>query len=344
MSAELLIHWNHLLECLPENRQDVYFREEYLRLYETEKEKAVCFVYRESEKIFLLPFLKRNFSFQGKELHDFETAYGYGGPATNTGNENFLHSAWSSLSEYCRDHGYIAGFVRFHPLFQNHVGMEQIGTVINDRQTICMDLSGDTEDIWKREVHSKNRNMIRKAEKSGLRFLVDKEYSHLDKFKILYHETMNKLSADEFYFFSDSYYEQLRKTLLNSFLGLVYHGESIIAAAIFFYHGKHGHYHLAGSDKSALAFSPNNLLLWSAACKLKELGVERFHLGGGTSTCDSDSLLLFKKRFSPNRCDFRIGKIVFQRELYEKVCKDWLLKTPHEKVEKLQNILLKYKY
>ncbi len=344
MKVELLTEWNYLLDKLPAQHQDVYFREEYVKLYESKQEQAVCFCYQERDRLFLLPFLKRSFLFHDQELYDFETAYGYGGPAVSSNDRDFLSRAWKSLEEYGRVNHFVAGFLRFHPLLGNDTGMEEIGTVIRDRQTVCVNLQGSKEEMWLREIHSKNRNMIRKAEKNGLTFYVDKEFNHLPEFLNLYHETMAKLDAEDFYYFPDSYYSKLRHTIPNSFLGVVLLGNVPIAAAVFFYQGQYGHYHLAGSSKAALSLSPNNFLLWSAACELKNHGVNLFHLGGGSSNSEDDSLLLFKKRFSPNRCSFRIGKVIFQRELYEQVCADWLLKATDDKAIKLQNILLKYKY
>ena len=61
MQVELLSHWNEVLASLPQVEQDVYFREEYVRLYETETERAYCVVCREDEKLLLFPLLRRTF-------------------------------------------------------------------------------------------------------------------------------------------------------------------------------------------------------------------------------------------------------------------------------------------
>ena len=71
-------HWNQYLKPIPAKLQDLYFREEYVRLYETENEKACCFVFQKDKSILLFPFLRREFEYKGKTYYDFETAYGYG--------------------------------------------------------------------------------------------------------------------------------------------------------------------------------------------------------------------------------------------------------------------------
>lgn len=344
MQVELLSHWNEILASLPQVEQDVYFRAEYVRLYETETERAYCVVCREDEKLLLFPLLRRTFSFEGKIYHDFETAYGYGGPVSNCHDIVFLKRALMALKTFCQEGGFVAGFVRFHPLFQNQVGFETIGRVIEDRKTVAIDLDQTMDDVWKNEIHSKNRNVIRKAEKAGCSFIVDDNYEHLKEFINLYDSTMDKLSADGFYYFDDAYYDNLKRGITDSFLGCVQNSEGqIISAAIFMYSGPYGHYHLSGSDKSQLAISPNNFMLWNAAIELQKRGVKRFHLGGGINGDEENSLYQFKRRFSKDTCQFCIGKLVFNQELYEAICSDWEAKNP-EKADHYKHHLLKYKY
>ena len=154
---------------------------------------------------------------------------------------------------------------------------------------------------------------------------------------------MDKLEADGFYYFEPKYYEQLQKTIENRFLGIVKHEDSIVAGAIFFYQKPYGHYHLAGSDKSALKLSPNNFLLWSAAKELTNRGVSYFHLGGGTNGSEENSLYQYKRKFSKSEYQFSLGKIIFNQQLYDDICADWTKKNP-DKAPKMKNILLKYKY
>jgi len=344
MQVELLSHWNEILASLPQVEQDVYFREEYIRLYETETEKAYCVVCREEEKILLFPLLRRAFSFKGEIYYDFETAYGYGGPVSNCHDTVFIESALEALKTFCQESGFVAGFVRFHPLFQNQKSFDTVGRVIEDRKTVAINLDQTMDEVWKNEIHSKNRNVIRKAEKAGCTFLVDDKYEHLKEFINLYDSTMDKLSADGFYYFDDAYYDNLKKGITDSFLGCVQNSEGqIISAAIFMYSGPYGHYHLSGSDKSQLAISPNNFMLWNAAIELQKRGVLRFHLGGGTNGDEENSLYQFKRRFSKDTCQFCIGKLIFNQELYKSICADWESKNP-DKVEHYKHHLLKYKY
>lgn len=335
--------WNQYLDLIPAEHQDLYFREEYVRLYETDKEKACCFVYQDGGSILLFPFLRREFQFKGNTYYDFETAYGYGGPISNDHSDTFITAALEAMSEKALSENFVCGFVRFHPILENWDYFEKVGRLIMDRKTIAIDLSDGIEATWMNEIHTKNRNVIKKGEKNGLEFIVDEDFAYLTEFEDLYNSTMDKLEADGFYYFDPSYYDQLKNTIQNRFLGIVKHEEKVVAGAIFFYQLPYGHYHLAGSDKSALKLSPNNYLLWEAAKELTRRGVKHFHLGGGTDGSEENSLYQYKRKFSKHEYQFALGKMIFNPSLYDIICAEWAAANP-EKADKMKNILLKYKY
>lgn len=336
-------HWNRYFSYFSNEQYDVYFKEEYVYLYETPTEKPYCAVIYENDSYMLFPFLKREFTYNEKTFFDFETAYGYGGPICNVNNESFWVAALRSLSQEFSNHGCVAGFVRFHPLLDNYRKFDSIGKVIFDRKTIAMDLSLDENDIWMNEIHTKNRNVIKKGDRNGLKFVVDDAFAYLPQFARLYNSTMDKLSADGFYYFNDAYYRSLKERIDNRFLGVVKLEEEVLSAAIFFCHPPYGHYHLSGSDKAYLGLSPNNYMLYNAALELKRRGVRRFHLGGGTTSGEDDSLFCFKSRFSRNTCQFAIGKLLFNETVYQALCADWEVRNPDKK-EHYKYFLLKYKY
>lgn len=343
METKIVDKWDAYLEYFSDEQKDVYYQESYVKLYESENEKAVCYVCKEGKNVLLFPFLSRTFSHEGEAYKDFETAYGYGGPIYNTNDKGFISDALHEFVAYCKRNAYVAGFVRFHPLLQNILCFEQIGRLLEERKTIAINMDQSIEEVWQNEIHSKNRNMIKKAEKEGLTFLADYEYHNITEFIRLYNSTMDKLEADSFYYFDENYYHALIHQIPNSFLGCVYNGEQLLSAAIFFYYGSFGHYHLSGSDKSQLKLSPNNYMIWEAAKELKTHGVKRFHLGGGTSSDENNSLFQFKKKFSKTTNQFYIGKLIFSEEHYSEICRNWEIQNP-EKVSTYCHHLLKYKY
>jgi len=343
MSYKLLENWNHFLDLFCSDRKDVYFSEEYLKLYETRNIDAVCYLYKENTSFFLIPFLKRRFEYKNKIYYDFESAYGYGGPICNTDDEQFKTRGLKAFYSYCYENNYVAGLIRFHPLLNNHREFSAIGETIFDRHTIAIDLTYSEDDIWLKEIHTKNRNTIKKGINSGLEFIIDNEFHHLDDFISLYNNTMMKLDADSFYYFSPEYYISLKNNIHNSFLGLVKFEDRIISGAIFLYSKEFGHYHLAGSDQHYLRLNPNNFLIYNVYKYLKSLGITKFHLGGGTNSDELNSLYQFKRKFSQNTYDFYIGKLIFNPSIYSQLCTEWSISNS-EKEKTYRNYLLKYKY
>jgi len=343
MKSSVVKNWDSFLLSFPNEFYDIYFEEKYVKLYETENNEALCFICEENNKKLLFPFLKRNFLYDGQIYSDFETAYGYGGPIYNVFDNEFILRSLISFRSYCIDNNYIAGFVRFHPLLNNYTGFNSIGKSFLDRHTIAVDLSLSEDDIWMKEIHTQNRSTIKKGIKSGLKFIIDKEYKYLNDFIKLYNSTMGKVDADTFFYFPDNYYSSFKTDIKNSFLGLVSLNDEILSAAIFFYSKEYGHYHLSGSDSNYLKVSPNNFMIYEASKVMKSLGVKKFHLGGGLNSDPHNSLYQFKSKFSRSRYDFYIGKSIFNQKIHKILCNEWDVKNP-EKQELFKHHLLKYKY
>ncbi len=343
MSQELLEDWSRELEHFPSDKKDIYFAPQYARLYEWDNEKAVCFKFEQDQNLFLFPILRREFIFDQTTYFDFETPYGYGGPISNTDDSQFLSLALKLFFDYCQSHNYVCGFTRFHPILQNSVKFDELGKVLLDRQTVAIDLRPSEDEIWMQSLATKNRSTIKKACTSGLRFEADYNFDYLQNFISLYNNTMAKLGADDFFVFDDAYYKNWVQNITNSFLGVVKFDDRVISAALFFYSEKFGHYHLAGSDPEYLKYNPNNFLIWEASKELKKKGVQYLHIGGGSDGNPENSLLSFKGRFSPLRFEFKIGKLIFNQDIYDKICLKWENKNP-EKAIQLKNLLLKYKY
>lgn len=343
MKSSLVKQWNSYLDSFPNQRKDVYFEEEYIKLYVTKNEDAVCFVCEEDDKIFLFPFLRRKFEYEGIVYYDFETAYGYGGPIYNIIDAEFICRSLNVFKNYCISNNFVAGFIRFHPLLNNYRGFPSIGKLLFDRHTIAIDLTLSEKDIWLKEIHKQNRNTIKKGIKLGLEFIVDRKFDCLADFVRIYNNTMTKVDSDLFFYFQENYYNSFKTEIKNSFLGLVSLKGVIVSAAIFFYSKDYGHYHLSGSDPDYLYTSPNNYMLYEALKVMKSLGLKKFHLGGGLNSDEQNSLYKFKSKFSKSKYDFSIGKSVFNQKIYDGLCDKWIENNPEKEVL-LNHHLLKYKY
>jgi serine/alanine adding enzyme len=344
MKYKTVTHWNEYFPRIAEEQRDLYFTEEYVKLYEDDRRIAECFIYEEDDKLFLWPYLKSRIPGLTDEYYDFETAYGLGGPLVNHAERGFLENAFKRFCTVAREGNIIAGFIRFHPLLQNHLYVSEPCKVFMDRKTVSLNLSLTQEEIWRNQIHAKHRNVIRKAQSYGLRFEFDRAFTCLDAFQELYNHTMDSVQAEAFYYFTPSYYERMRSTLRgNCGIGTVWLGKEIIAAAIFLYYGIFAHYHLSGSLQKYQHYYPNNYLIYEAALSFKEQGSKIFYLGGGSNNREDNSLYRFKQRFSLENCNFYIGSLILNQDVYDRVCAIWEESHP-QKREQYQRLVLKYRF
>lgn len=316
--------WNTLLERIPARYRDVYFAPVYYSLYENYGDgKARCFVYEKGGEIALYPFLINPITPLGykldKEYYDIQGAYGYNGLIASTDSKEFIADFWKEFDAFCLENDIVAEFMRFHPLLNNHLLVSPEMKIYFSRSTVGLDLTDD--DIWMHQISSKNRNMIRKAEKEGVEIVESDDY---ETFRRLYDNTMTDLNAEDFYFFPKSYYDEYKQTFNeNSMLCLAMYNGKTIAGSMFMFSDEYAHYHLSARDREYSRYAANNMILWYAIQKAKERGCKWFHFGGGTTGEDNDTLLKFKKEFSKTLCEFWIGKRIHNIKVYNHIVEQW---------------------
>jgi hypothetical protein len=329
--------WNEYLNYFEQDKKDIYFTLEYHKMHEINGDgKAQCFVYKEGAYIALYPYMLNEINGYevNEKYYDIESVYGYSGPIANNNSEAFLKKFESAFLDYCCENNIVAEFIRFHPIITNSNIFSENIEIIYNRKTVYLDVENDIEYIWKHNISSKNRNMIRKAEKSGLRVIINNDYSD---FRNIYKLTMDKVSADSYYYFKEEYFDYIKKYKNFNLMNVLYNDMNI-ASAIFMSYGDYFHYHLAGSIKENLNLAPNNLLLWEAI-KLAHNNKARFmHFGGGLTNDDNDNLFKFKNSFSDSCADYYIGKRIHNKDVYDSLISQW-----EQKNNKKAKILLQYK-
>lgn len=245
---------------------------------------------------------------------DFSSPYGYGGWIVE-GEESAC--LFEEYERWCQEHNIVSEFVRFHPVLENHIYLTERYEVTGLGKTITMNLeSPDT--IWN-NITSKNRNMIRKAQKNGIRVYQARNAEIYETFREIYDATMDKDNADKYYYFSEDFYKSVLENL--PYNALVFYAEyekQVIAASIMLAVNGKMNYHLSGSVREFSNLAPTNLLLYEAAMWGCNNGYKTLYLGGGVGSGE-DTLFKFKKSFyrreDLNR--FYIGKKIFNQEKYD---------------------------
>ena len=303
---------------------DVYWLSGYVKAFQINGDgEPLLFYYESPDTRGINVVMKRDIAKESRfkesvpenTLFDFATPYGYGGwiiEGTNT------TSLFSEYENWCRKNNIVCEFVRFHPVIKNHIYAQNKYEVAALGQTVAMDLASP-EIIWN-NISSKNRNVIRKAEKSGVRIFNGRNPALFDEFKKIYDNTMYRDNAEEYYFFGDEFYESICFDLAEN--TQVFYAEKdgrIIATSIMIAANGRMNYHLSGSLAEFRSFAPSNLLVYKAALWGSAHGQKTLHLGGGVGSGE-DNLFKFKRAFyRGNLQTFHIGKKVFLDDIYSEL-------------------------
>ncbi|MCC6159953.1 MAG: GNAT family N-acetyltransferase [Deltaproteobacteria bacterium] len=296
---------------------DVYYERAYVKTLEDRGEGSPFLLHVAQDGVDIVTaYLCRELPLGADDGCDLMTPYGYGGPVVSEGTHRRRISF--EPGDAMREFGAVSEFVRFHPVLEtwkNAPGRMDVAAI---SETVLWDLSPSDLRVGMSETCRKNLGW---AEKKG----VTTDFAATDgagEFAGLYRETMQRRAAADYYLFADAYFDQLA----NGFRGRSWFAfarvDGRIAAAALILKDLAGetiHYHLGASDHALRSFCATHKLLFDIATRARDIGVRRFHLGGGTAP--GDSLFAFKAGFTPGRRPFHVGKRVHRADAYDALVK-----------------------
>ncbi|HVB38584.1 MAG TPA: GNAT family N-acetyltransferase [Vicinamibacterales bacterium] len=259
---------------------------------------------------------------EGSSATDVGSVYGYPGPIAwgCAPGDEFVRRAWAALVGVWRDQGAVSAFTRFHPLLDNAALLAGVegswagsrrasGSVVAVGPTVSVDCTLD-DDAARGQYARALRQHIAAGRRAGLVTGADDDWSDLEAFCRLYHETMARNRASASYFFDLSYFRRLTIALSGHLHLLVTKlGDDIAAAGLFTEFDGIVQAHLVGTNGDLRSLSPFKVLLDDARAWARARGDVILHLGGGRGGRD-DSLFRFKGEFSPRRHVFHVGRWV----------------------------------
>ncbi len=267
------------------------------------------------------PFVKRKMHYKEHCFFDIVTPYEYGGLLVNPSNEELVEIFDAKFVNYCLSENIVCEFRRINPFLKDQCGFisDLIRRKANDN--IYVDLNKTEEDIFS-SYHKNNRRDIRIALKNEVKVICHApSESSIAIFMNIYRSTMDAKNADQYYYFSEEYFEGLKKMSsdhLKVFVAYSADG-SPISSALVLTKGIHSHYHLSGTDRAFSKLCGNNLLLHTVILMMKELGCQFFHLGGAAGS--QKGLYQFKKRFSEKTIEYFTAHRIFNNYFYHKINK-----------------------
>lgn len=304
---------------------DVYWLSGYVKAFQIHGDgKPLLFYYEDLNTRGINVVMKRDIAkeahFVGRlpenQYYDFASPYGYGGWLIE-GEQ--CKKLFLKYNDWCMNNKIISEFVRFHPVLENQVYSEENYEVIALGNTVTLDISSP-EIVWE-NITSKNRNMIRKAQKNGIEIYNGRYPELFETFRKIYNKTMDKDNAKDYYYFEQEFYNSILKDLpQHAQIFFAEYENRVIASSIILAANGRLNYHLSGSVKEFSNLAPTNLILYKVALWGASNGYKTFYLGGGVGS-DEDSLYKFKKAFyrKDNVKRFYIGKKVFLQEEYNKL-------------------------
>jgi len=343
--------WNNLLSRLPDHLKDVAYTPQYYRLFEELGAGiANCFVYQDNENLAIYPFLINSVNKLGyilpDEYYDIQGAYGYNGPLLTTYESWFLEKFSIAFCKFCKLNNIIAEFTRFNPLLNNHIGLHHL-VPFNSNDVINVDLSISKEQIWSNSYRKSVRQIINKCNNAELKekiiLIGEASDKDIEDFISIYYSTLERNSANDFYYFNTEYIYNIRKKLPNNILfALVYYNSKPIAASINPFMGTNSYGFLGGSLKEYSKINPFTYMLHKVIMKLKDFGLKNYLLGGGHER--GDGIFNYKLSLARNGIiNFYIGKKIHNMTIYNEVVAQWQKKSL-DKVETYKNQILKYRY
>lgn len=300
---------------------DIYFSLGYhlaSGTIEPDFHEAVLVEWSDDQGVVRMPLLLRKIP--GTEFLDATSAYDYGGPWIEGTPD--LAAFFAYLNDWAHEYRVVCTFLRFHPLLKNAEAVSPFIPVRKVGVTFGWDLAQD-RDLVAGMSHG-HRSRYRKALRDGMKMRITAAPKDISSFRDIYEQTMDRLSAREFYYFPESYWTSLQENLGEDLvLAEVIYQDHVAAAALFLIGENYLHYHLSGTSdlgrtKGASVFSNTSI-----ARHAREKGFEVMHMGGGPGG-ETSTLVGWKHDFdtAAELHDFHVGEILHDADAFETLSAD----------------------
>lgn len=304
---------------------DIYYQPDYCRVFEKEGEgTAHLCLYKKDHDWLIYPFFLREINslpyFKGKlsrTYYDIISPYGYSGPVvicSKKDDHSIIGSFREYFDQYCQEKNIVTEFIRFHPLldsfldaWKNHLEVEKAKSVV------IVDLERTEESIWADYKYNNQKN-INKAKREGVEVLIEENPDRFSAFLDIYRSTMDRRKAGSYYYFSESFFQNIHSVLNGNYVyAYALKNREIVSAELLLFNKYYLHSFLGGTLPSFFFYRPNNLLKHHVILWAKARGLKYFVLGGGYE--ENDGIFQYKCAFSPTGVrDFYVGKKIHNQE------------------------------
>jgi len=318
--------WNAIFDDLPNNQKDVFYSPGFADLCQSElyPEYAVkCAAFRKNGEAILYPYVERDMAsltgmpcFSG--IKDISGLYGRGGLVLGNTNAERVSEFHDDIAGLFKEKNIFCGFDRFHPVLSNERCASQKTEIRDIGGFVVVDLSPRIDDIELSFLHS-TRKHLRKADRNELTCAVHSSGHNIDIFLEIYYKTMDRCSANKFYYFKKSFFSKMEEKIngMFNFFYVLKDGKAV-SCELVLHCGLYCHSFLGGTTAEAMPLCANHFLKREIIRFYKNLGCKYFLLGGGAQP--NDGIFNFKKSFAPDGVfSSLIGCTILNAQIYGEV-------------------------
>jgi hypothetical protein len=252
----------------------------------------------------LMPFFERDWS----GTTDIATTVGLSGASISPSSTAPL-SLWR---EYATAQAWVAGYIRLAPWVEFDERLPELGPVPN--QTVfVLDLAA--RDVL-RSASEIVRRKVRRASKLGA-VLVEDRAVLAARLKRLYPATMQRVGGGPQYQFPAETLARWAHDPSSIVLGGRF-TDSVEAISVFCIAGRYAEYHVNASTSRGRELTA--WLIWNAADRLRDAGVEVLNLGGAAAR-RGDGLYQFKERFNGTAKAVHAVRQIYDQRTYDELCR-----------------------
>lgn len=267
----------------------------YAGLFANEGNQAVALLWEERGTV-LLPLILRPLPADlpgAAGWRDAVSPYGYGGPFGQTADWGTFYAA---LLDWMRREQVLTTFIRAS-LEQRPPDLELPGyQALHLSDNVVVDVRRPEEEQWKQFEHKVRKN-VNKARRAEMRAEIQPDFRNLNGFLDIYHGTMQRREAGDWYYFERPFFQTFEDELPGSFVlaevfdpsGQLVSTELVLQSERFLYS------YLGGTRKEAFPHAPNDLLKYAVIEYGRKNGKESYVLGGGYAP--GDGIFRYKKAF-----------------------------------------------
>lgn len=336
--------WLDVLGGFPAPLRDLHYSSAYGRIYEdTYGYRPMLAVMARDGNAVMHAFVRRSLdglpflaeSVRSGRYEDIATPYGFGGPLVahpdHPDSLQLLRDFDREFRAWCTAEALPAEFACLHPVLDNAGAIQASGIAQPEpaKEVVIVDLAPPVEQLWS-AVSRGTRSSIQRARREGVVVSrVAPDRTALESFQQLYLSTMARVGAAQRWLFPDAYFRACVERLGDRGCALFFArvGNEVAAAYLLICDERTAYYHFGASDERWLALRPNNLLMYETMLWAKAQGCAHYHLGGGVSADENDSLLRFKSSFGGRRALLYTYGRILNADVYRELCD---LKRSHE--------------